>query len=278
MPTEPRLDRLSALLESLQPRVWVLTWPQPPTDAAPPEAPALGIHILVASQVPGATPPAPRGVQDLSLLVCAGADSARLHALVGQGHTHWLGFGVAFDGPTAPLLLKEFAQPEHIRLADANPSLAHIVQLLADELQMARCGQPLLMSRAGDIVLIGLLRHLVAQPGQRLGLFQGLANPRVARALVAIHSHPAHGWTLDTLAAEAGMSRTALATGFKAAVASTPGKYLETLRLAMAQRLIAQGQGLKRAAQAAGYASASTLSRALQRATTDRPASVATGG
>ena len=313
MPSEIRLDRLSALLESLLPRVWLV--PAAPATDHPPngaaemhlhvgqgsdaepglgprpgagpvqrlglghgQAPELGsgedqaqtqdlsLHILTDSAPPAQGASAPLGGwPGLSLLVCPGAALAPLHALQRTGLNRWVGFGVAFDGPTGPLLMQEFRQPLHIRLSEANPSLAHIVQLMVTELQSSRCGQPLLMNRAGDIVLIGLLRHLVAQPGQRVGLFRGLSDPRVAKALVAIHTHPAADWTLETLAAEAGMSRTAFAVQFKAVVDTPPGKYLENLRLAMAQRLVHQGTSLKRAAHQTGYASSATLSRALGR-------------
>jgi transcriptional regulator GlxA family with amidase domain len=176
-----------------------------------------------------------------------------------------MSFGVAFDGPVGPLFMREFMRPELIRLGDAEPSLAQIVQLMATEMQSARCGQPLLMDRAGDILLVGLLRHWVMHPLNSVGLFGGLADPRMARTLVAMHARPAQPWTLDHLAAEAGMSRTSFAGQFKQVMGLTAGKYLEHLRLAIAQRRVASGQGLKRVAQETGYASPATLSRALAR-------------
>ena len=144
--------------------------------------------------------------------------------------------------------------------------VAHIVRLMASEMAASRCGQPLLMDRAGDILLIGVLRHLIAQPERTTGLFTALADPRLAKTLVAMHSDASRPWTLEILADVAGMSRTSFATQFKELMRSTPGKYLGNLRLALAHRLVASGTGLKKAARATGYASASTLSRAMSRA------------
>ncbi len=48
-------------------------------------------------------------------------------------------------------------------------------------------------------------------------------------------------------------------------VSPVPGKYLENLRLAMARQLVQTGMGLKHIAARTGYASPSTLSRALTR-------------
>ena len=70
---------------------------------------------------------------------------------------------------------------------------------------------------------------------------------------------------LELLAQEAGMSRTAFATKFHATMRRPPGKYLAGIRLALAQRAVDQGKGLKEAARAAGYANSSALSRALTR-------------
>ncbi len=276
------LDRLSALLHGLSPRVVLCQtrssqalaapapWPQPrtPADGGCPATDGdgsrgLDLHILCdPAWAPGGSAAA---LQGLSLLVCPAGEQAERAALQGQGWRPWVSFAVVFDGPVGPLLLREFRRAEHIALHTADPSLAQIVQLMASEMQATRCGQPLLMDRAGDILLIGLLRHWVMHPLNQVGLFGGLADPRLARALVAMHTHPAQPWTLDHLAVEAGMSRTAFATRFKQVMGVSAGKYLEGLRLAMAQRLVATGQGLKRVAHETGYASAATLSRAMGR-------------
>lgn len=270
------LDRLSALLQGLSPRV-VLRQADQPRDSEPtgffdgtanalvgPVADGLDLHLMVDPSQARAGAPAP--LQALSLLVCQRSEQAERAALLHQGLRPWVSFVVAFDGPVGPLFLREFQRAEHIALHAAEPSLAQIVQLMASEMQATRCGQPLLMDRAGDILLIGLLRHWVKHPLNSVGLFGGLANPRLAKALVAMHSLPANPWSLEGLAVEAGMSRTAFATQFKQAMGVSAGKYLEGLRLALAQRLVAAGHGLKRVAQETGYASPATLSRAMGRA------------
>jgi AraC-like DNA-binding protein len=113
-------------------------------------------------------------------------------------------------------------------------------------------------------LFIGLLRHLIAQPRTPHGLLNGLSDPRLARALVAVHSGPQQAWTLERLAEAAGMSRTAFATHFRNVMDLTPGDYLYRLRMALARDHIARGQGLKQAAAAVGYTPTS-LSRALAR-------------
>jgi AraC-like DNA-binding protein len=151
-----------------------------------------------------------------------------------------------------------------VDLAHEEPALLLAVAMIESELNAPRCGQPALLNRAGDILFIGLLRHLVANPVvQGAGLFNGLADPRIARALVAMHQRPAFGWNLALLAEEAGMSRTAFATKFHETMRRPPGKYLAAIRLAIARRAVDLGKGLKEAARVAGYQNSSALSRAL---------------
>lgn len=249
--TVPRLDRLSALLEGLAPRVWLTDAPQ-----------GFALHILAHT----ADEAAMLDLSALSLLVCPPDTSAdALAQALRQGQTRWMSFDVALDGPVAPIFLSDFVAPLQIDLASADASLAQIVRLIAGEMLVTRCGQPLLMNRAGDILLIGLLRHLVAQPQKTTGLFSALANPRIAQTLVAMHADPSKPWSLEALANQAGMSRTSFVNQFKTLMHISPGKYLENLRLALAQRLVANGMGLKLVAHKTGYASASTLSRAMSR-------------
>ncbi len=250
--TAPRLDRLSALLEGLAPRVWLTDAPQ-----------GFALHILAHSPSSDKA----LGVSGMRLLVCPPhTSSAELARAQREGQMRWMSFEVALEGPVAPIFLSDFVAALQIDLASADASLAQIVGLIASEMSMTRCGQPLLMNRAGDILLIGLLRHLVAQPQKTTGLFSALANPRIAKTLVAMHADASKPWSLEVLADVAGMSRTTYVNQFKNLMQVPPGKYLENLRIALAQRLIANGMGLKQVAQKTGYASASTLSRAMSRA------------
>ena len=81
-----------------------------------------------------------------------------------------------------------------------------------------------------------------------------------------MHQRPAFAWGLELLAQEAGMSRTAFATKFRETMQRPPGKYLAAIRLALAQRAVDLGKGLKEAARIAGYENSSALSRALTKA------------
>lgn len=242
LPTTARLDRLSALLLAAAPRVEM-----GPANGQPN---SLSVSLLAS---PGAAPH--------SLAVAQGQSGNTVSTL-----TPTVVMQVHLDGPAAPMLMREFAQPMVLPLAATDGALAQAVQLLCAELDSPRCGQPAMLASAGNILFIGLLRHLVAHPQSRSGLFAGLGDPRIATALVAMHEQPHTAWGLESLAERAGMSRTAFATRFKDAMGTPPGKYLAQLRLLIAQRAVQSGKGLKGAARASGYKDVSALSRALGRA------------
>ncbi|MEO8012916.1 MAG: helix-turn-helix domain-containing protein [Polaromonas sp.] len=249
----PRLDRLSALLEGLCPRVSISS-----------QAQAFSLHILRAQNPQQLEPEISTvAVDSMRLLVCPAGHTFEDH--LAPGEQRWMSFEVVFDGPVGPAFLAEFGEPMAILIKDADPSLAQIAHLIASEMEIHRCGQPLLMNRAGDILLIGLMRHLISRPQKTTGLFTALSDPRIAKSLVALHANTAHPWTLESLAQIAGMSRTSFATHFKEVMQISPGKYLENLRLAIAHQMVASGMGLKQIAQKTGYASPSTLSRAMGR-------------
>ena len=272
MPATARLDRLSALLAGLAPRVRVSLAPAEIVSltVAAEAAPCLHLYLLAEGHLRLELPStASQLLQAPCILVCR-ADTA--HALAAESPAvfrHMMRARAWLDGPVAPLLLGEFAEAQVVSLAGAETSLGHLIKLIAAELQAPRCGQPALLDRAGDILFIGLLRHLIAHPTSTGGLLSGLADPRIARALVAIHTRPQDRWTLETLAAAAGMSRTAFANTFRDVMRQTPGKYLSAIRLAIARRAVQAGKGLKTAARDAGYINASALSRALSRPRTE---------
>lgn len=270
-----RLDRLSALLEGLIPRIQV----NRPVhgianlSVAAEASSFLHLYLLADGEMQLQLPPTGSQVLKAPCIVVCRSDT--VHALVAPSPAalqHLMCARAFLDGPVAALLLDEFTTPQVVSLDGAEPSLRHVTALIASELEEPRCGQPTLLDRAGDILFIGLLRHLIARPRNLgRGLLSGLADPRIARALVAIHAHPQGRWTLESLAEEAGMSRTAFANTFREVMRETPGRYLSAIRLSIAQRVVRVGKGLKAAARDAGYTSPSALSRALSRASVPTP-------
>ncbi len=269
MPVSTKLDRLSALLQGLAPRVEVV---RPAEDCQvltiePSAQRLLHLHLATTGALQlGLAGEEARRIEAPAIIVCRADTRHSLTALPGASLQSVVCAKAHLEGPVAPLLLGEFAQPLVVSLVETDCALNRVIGLICAEVAEPRCGQPALLERAGDILFIGLLRHLVAHPRTRSGLLSGLSDPRIASALVAMHRAPQNDWSLETLASTAGMSRTAFATRFRDTMNSPPGKYLGNLRLSIAQRAIDSGHGLKHAARECGYRNVSALSRALSRA------------
>ncbi|EHK63658.1 AraC family transcriptional regulator [Achromobacter arsenitoxydans] len=168
-----------------------------------------------------------------------------------------------FDGGDRHPLVR--ALPPLIALPLARVGgLEQALGLLFAETEQVRCGQRLLADRLFEVVLIQLLRWLIdhaEEAGIQVGVMTGLSDPRLARALVAMHEAPGAPWSLADLAARAGMSRSAFAAAFKDLVGQPPADYLADWRLALAQSRLRDGQAVKTIALELGYANASALSR-----------------
>lgn len=144
------------------------------------------------------------------------------------------------------------------------PASEPILQLLFQEAESRHCGRQATLDRLFEVVLIQILRVLMDQGQVHAGMLAGLADERLRRALVAVHEAPERDWSLETLASQAGMSRTAFATAFRDRVGLTPGSYLQRWRVGLAQKQLRQGRSLKLIASDVGYGSEAALSRAFR--------------
>jgi transcriptional regulator GlxA family with amidase domain len=135
---------------------------------------------------------------------------------------------------------------------------------LFEEAFTQRCGRSALVNRLFEVVMIQVLRQLMETGDVQGGMLAGLSHPRLRNAIVAMHESPAKDWTLDALANTAGMSRTVFANSFRDALGMTPGQYLQSWRVGLAQQALRNGKPLKVVASDVGYGSEAALSRAFK--------------
>jgi len=140
-----------------------------------------------------------------------------------------------------------------------------LLGLMRQEAFQEQPGRQAVLDRLCEVLILQLLRHCMAQGITSGGLLAGLADPRLGKALRAVHDDPAQDWDLPSLAAAAGMSRARFAHHFKAVLGHTPAHYLSQWRIQTAQQLMQQGQSIQQAAHAVGYGSASAFTRAFVR-------------
>src|SRR4051812_32154929 len=119
-------------------------------------------------------------------------------------------------------LMAELPQVVHLpNRVGAHPELRSAVDLLAREMDQRRPGACLALPSLLDLLLVYMVRAWMAQA--RTGAGPRVLNaPVTTAALRALHTEPAAPWTVDRLAAEAGVSRATLARRFTSLVGRPP--------------------------------------------------------
>lgn len=175
-----------------------------------------------------------------------------------------------FAEPNADHIAGLLSPIVYVRAADvAAQRLGGLLSLLDDEARADRPGRSLVLDRLLEVILVEALRHRANQvEGMRPGLLAGLADPRLSRALRALHAEPSRAWSVARLASEAGMSRAGFAARFADIVGVSPIGYLSAWRMSLAKAaLISTKRPMMDVAQIAGYGSVSAFSTAFSRTT-----------
>jgi AraC-like DNA-binding protein len=205
---------------------------------------------------PRLLPPAPPHDEVLD----AGPDAAGVRLLCGA---------YRLDRGQAHPLLRELPDVVHLpaRLG-RHPDLRAAVELVGRDLEERRAGAAVALPALLDLLLVYILRAWLDEPtsAPSAGWAAALADPAVAAALERIHHAPAHPWTVQSLGAVAGLSRTAFARRFSAVVGQPPLAYLTWWRLTTGARLLRQTDApLAAVARRVGYGSEFAFAAAFRR-------------
>ncbi|GGT42136.1 AraC family transcriptional regulator [Streptomyces chromofuscus] len=205
---------------------------------------------------------------------CHYPDGGSLRGRMDLGVRTW---GDRLDG-AAVLLIGTYLWQGEIsgRLLDALPPLLSLpsdvwrcplTPLLMEEIGRDEAGQEVVLDRLLDLLVIAALRAWFSRPeAEAPAWYRAQADPVVGRVLRRVQDDPARPWTVASLAAEAGVSRAALARRFTELVGEPPMAYLTGRRLALAaDRLRDSDDTLEAIARQVGYGSAFALSSAFKR-------------
>jgi AraC-like DNA-binding protein len=183
-----------------------------------------------------------------------------------------IGGHFALEG-NAELLLRVLPPFVHLRKGAEEPSLRGHLEQLMEEMKNPQPGGFLLARQSAYSMLVLVLRMYLAR-GERggIGWLFALANPRIARAITTMHEKPGHDWTVQTLAEQAGMSRTTFAEHFRRTVGDSPMEYLTRWRMLIAgERLLHSNASVFEIAGTVGYESESAFSAAFKRTMGESP-------
>lgn len=174
----------------------------------------------------------------------------------------------------------EFDRKIHSPLLDALPSFIHIkgadatelswlqttINFICHETRASGHGTEAVVNRLVEVLFIQIMRAYIMQSTMPLGILSAIADPKTGMALNAMHQKPAYNWTLDELAQQAGMSRTAFAQRFHTLAGQTPMHYLTMWRMHKAKNMLESGNmTMLTIAEQSGYQSEASFSKAFKK-------------
>jgi AraC-like DNA-binding protein len=172
-------------------------------------------------------------------------------------------------------LLSALPRVIHVpRRATDDGVLEQFVKLALAESTIKSAGGDCVLARLSELLFVEVVRrYLSALPAEQIGWLAGLRDESIGRVLGKLHDRPAHGWSLDELAREGGMSRSVFAERFTHFVGVPPMQYLAQWRMQLAATLLSSTSlGLSEIAERVGYGSETALSRAYKRSVGVAPA------
>lgn len=173
----------------------------------------------------------------------------------------------ALAGNHTGILLRMLPPIVHIRNESDQAALRWSVERMMQEMRAQQPGGFLVIQHLAHMMLIQALRaHLAEGSSGGVGWLFALSDKQMGAAINAMHDDPAHRWTLQELAARAGMSRSTFALKFKETVGASPIDYLTRWRMLLAgDRLAHSSDPVSVIALSLGYESESAFSTAFKR-------------
>jgi AraC-like DNA-binding protein len=155
----------------------------------------------------------------------------------------------------------------HVRDRGDGP-LNALVRFAVAESKGPRIGSECILGRLSELMFVDVVRqYLESLPPERTDWLAALRDQFVGRALAALHGSSARDWTLESLAREVGLSRSALAERFTEFVGQPPMQYLTSWRMQLAANHLLTGtDNVAEVAERVGYESEAAFSRAFKKA------------
>ena len=197
-----------------------------------------------------------------------GVTTARLDGGGGEEVTLVCGFLGCDSRPFNPLLA---ALPRVLRVSSGtlgpDSLVRQFLRAAVAESNQKRPGGEAVLELMSQAMFVDVLRRYVdSLPPEQTGWLAGMRDPGVGRALACMHERPANPWTLERLAEETAMSRSAFHDRFVHFVGQPPMQYLAQWRMQIAAGMLRDSTAkLIDVALEVGYESESAFSRAFKR-------------
>lgn len=145
--------------------------------------------------------------------------------------------------------------------------LMPILTAMEQEACTGRMGNAGILARLADVVMAVIVRGWVeCGCGDSSAFVTALREPKLSRAILALHRYPGRNWTVAELATESGLSRSVFAKRFQETIGVAPLRYAAELRMRIATTWLAYDRmTIESVADKLGYTSQAAFSRAYKR-------------
>ncbi|MFL1529106.1 cupin domain-containing protein [Pseudomonas sp. O230] len=164
--------------------------------------------------------------------------------------------------------------PDCIILRAGDPSLKAaraLFELILEECERLPTPSSALLERLSHLLFLYVLRQQVADNQNLGGLVAVARHPVFAPLLDQLIEHPQQAWSLESMAAFTGLSRSAFFKRFNELAGQSPGQVLLALRIRHACQLLKTNHTVEAVSPAVGYQSTSAFTRAFAKSVGMQP-------
>jgi AraC-like DNA-binding protein len=175
---------------------------------------------------------------------------------------------VRFEEPAVHPLLELMPPVLLVRgAATGDTTLPVLLDTMAGEVLAQRVGAATVLTRLAEVVITRVVRAWVeARSEDATGWLAAIRDPKIGRALAAIHRRPGQHWSVEALADIAHVSRSMFSERFVSVVGVSPGRYLSRWRMHLASVWLRnERRTVSEVAARLGYESEASFSRAFKR-------------
>lgn len=147
--------------------------------------------------------------------------------------------------------------------------LVQLIDLLARESQSDQLGSERIIQGLLDVMFSLIVRRVIQESAEKKPNWcRSTQDENIRKAFDLLHSNIARAWTLDDLAKAVGVSRSGFAGRFKKMTGTSPLKYLTTLRMQKAIRLLTSTElSIEQISREIGQSDMFTFSKSFKRMT-----------
>jgi len=161
------------------------------------------------------------------------------------------------------------ALPDVVHIQNDDPDnaiwLEALLSQICRETEMNALGSKAVIDKLSDVLFVQIIRCWINKKASEQGLLAALADPQISAALQHIHQSPNTVWTVESLAQQVGMSRSAFAKRFQTVMGATPMHYLAHWRMQKAHELLTtSNQSVAQIAEQFNYQSEASFSKAFK--------------